>query len=540
MIETSPGNGVTAPPGLLHQVSRSVFWNTALLPVVTAAGVLLSILIRRSFGLESGLYDVVLGIANSILFYSSLGLAGSLPKFLPELQVRGGRRSAARFVWRLAWARIGVLLPVVVTLNAFAEPLAVWLNLGPDGTIYLRWASALLVARAILDFLYRALDSFLQQLSVNLLSLLNGLLDACLAALAVAIGFRIAGVIAALGVSAVVTASVAIVVVRKQLGTVPEEPVDRSEPTLSFARIWKLSSVTYLRDLSLYFATPAFASPVLVSMLGGPEPVALFATGYFVASSTVTLVVSGFRGVYRPAFARVLAAGEPAQLQRAFDLMNKVQVLIVVPAGFGLWVMVADYLPLLYGQPFGAAVPVARVLVALLFAETALAVAVLVLWVDERYRPVLRAQFAMIVGAPLFVWAAGRFGLVPAAFVLGGSRLAVSLIGYAGARRAYDVRFPWGFAARVTLVSLSMAVILSGIRQMWSTSVVEAAGPDDARDRDRAGRPSRRAGDGAERARGTSTREHSREAPARPMASESARSPESISLTKPPGRRDVP
>ncbi len=243
----------------------------------------------------------------------------------------------------------------------------------------------------------------------------------------------------------------------------------------SFARIWKLSGVTYLRDLSLYFATPAFASPVLVSLLGSPEPVALFATGYFVASSTVTLVVSGFRGVYRPAFARVLAAGEHAQLQRAFDLMNKVQVLFVVPAGFGLWVMVADYLPLLYGRPFADAVPVARVLVALLFAETALAVAVLVLWVDERYRPVLGAQSAMIVGAPLFVWVAGRFGLVPAAFVLGGSRLAVSLIGYAAARRAYDVRFPWAFAVRVTVVSAAMALVLSGIRQVWTTSVIEAA-----------------------------------------------------------------
>ena len=475
MIESSSRTGAAAQPGLLHQVSRSVFWNTALLPVVTGAGVLLSILIRRRFGLESGLYDVVLGIANSILFYSSLGLAGSLPKFLPEMQVRGGRRAATQFVWRLAWLRLGVLLPIVVILNAFGESLASWLYLGPEGTIYLRWVSALLVARAILDYLYRALDSFLQQLSVNLLSLLNGLLDVCLAALAVAMGFRIAGVIAALSVSAVLTAVAAMVVVKKELGTVAEERHESSEPAPSLSRIWKLSGVTYLRDLSLYFATPAFASPVLVSLLGGPEPVALFATGYFVASSTVTLVVSGFRGVYRPAFARVLAAGEHAQLQRAFDLMNKIQVLIVVPAGFGLWVMVADYLPLLYGQPFTAAVPVARVLVALLFAETALAVAVLVLWVDERYRPVLGAQSAMIVGAPLFVWAAGRFGLVPAAFVLGGSRLAVSLIGYEGARRAYNVRFPWAFAARVTLVSAAMALVLSGIRQVWNTSAVEAA-----------------------------------------------------------------
>ena len=156
---------------------------------------------------------------------------------------------------------------------------------------------------------------------------------------------HIAGVIAALGISAVVTAIVGHRCRKKAARHRPDEPVRRSESTPSFARIWKLSSVTYLRDLSLYFATPAFASPVLVSMLGGPEPVASSQPAYFVASSTVTLVVSGFRGVYRPAFARVLAAGDHAQLQRAFDLMNKVQVLIVVPAGFGLWVMVADYLP---------------------------------------------------------------------------------------------------------------------------------------------------------------------------------------------------
>ena len=35
--------------GLLHDVSRSVFWNTALLPVVTATGVLLSILVLYFF-----------------------------------------------------------------------------------------------------------------------------------------------------------------------------------------------------------------------------------------------------------------------------------------------------------------------------------------------------------------------------------------------------------------------------------------------------------------------------------------------------------
>ena len=375
------------PGGLLHDVSRAVFWNTALLPVVTAAGVLLSILVRRSFGLESGVYDVVLGITNSILFYSSLGLAGSLPKFLPELQVRAGRRAAAHLMWRLASVRIGMVIAILIPMNLWARPIAEALNLGADGTIYCTVDLAV-VGRAALDFLYRALDSFLQQLSVNGLALLNGIIDLCLVGAVVAMGWQMTGVVGALGISAVVTTIVALFVVLKQLRRLPAPPNDSPAAAPPIGRIWKMSSVTYVRDLSLYFATPAFASPALLGVFGRPEPVALFATAYFVAASTVTLLVSGFRGIYRPAFARVMAAGERAQLHRSFDLMNKVQILAVVPAGFGLAVMVADYLPLLYGEAFASAVPAARVLIGLLFAETVLAVALIVLWVDEQYRPV--------------------------------------------------------------------------------------------------------------------------------------------------------
>lgn len=460
------------PRGLLHEVSRAVFWNTVLLPLVTAVGVLLSILIRRSFGLESGLYDVVLGVSSSILFYTSLGLAGSLPRFLPELQIRNGRRAATALIWRLGTVRVGLVMLILLPLNVWAASFADALHLGADGGVYLRWLSLLLVGRAILDFLYRALDSFLQQLSVNTLSLVNGLLDVLLAAAAIGAGLGIAGVVGALGISSIATAILAAAIVARYVAGIPEANGDHAAP--SAERVWKLSALTYVRDLSLYFATPAFASPVLLSVMGGPEPVALFATSYFVAASTVALVVSGFRGIYRPAFARVLAV-ERDQLGRTFDLMNKVQVLTVVPAGFGLAVMVGDYLPLLFGQAFGPAVPVARVLIFLLFAETALAVALLVLWADERHGPVLAAQAVTVVAAPLFIWTAGRFGLIAAGWVLGGSRVASVLIGYAIARHEYGVRFPWSFAAKVTLVSAMMAVVLAAIREVWPTSLMEAA-----------------------------------------------------------------
>ena len=136
--------------------------------------------------------------------------------------------------------------------------------------------------------------------------------------------------------------------------------------------------------------------------------------------------------------------------------------------------MVGDYLPLLYGQLFSGAIPIARVLVILLFAETAFAVGLLVLWVDERYRAVLTTQAVMIAGAPVFIWTADRFGLLTASLVLGGCRFAASLLGYVEARRLYGVQFPWRFAAKVSLVSLIMVVCLAAVRTMWPTSLLQA------------------------------------------------------------------
>lgn len=472
MNRTSADAG-QARPGLLHQVSRGIFWNTALLPLVAVSGILLSVLVRRSFGLDSGYYDAALGIANSILFYTSLGLSTSLPRFIPELQLTGGRQAAMHLIARLGSIRVAVVAAVVLVLNLWADPLAGMLALGSNGPDYLRLMSALLIGRAALDIAYRALESVFRQVSVNTLSLIHGMVDVALVGLVVMLGMGMAGVIGALGASAVVMAIIAARIVVRQLRTFPADGGDaRGWDTLR-PRVWKLSAVTFIRDLSLYFATPAFASPVLMRTLGGPEPVAIFATSYFVASSTVTLVVSGFRGISRPAFAHIMSAGDRAELRRAFDLINKVQVLAVIPAGAGLAVMVADYLPLLYGPLFSSAVPIARVLVVLLFAETVFAVGLLVLWVDERYGHVLTTQAVMLAGAPLFIWAAGRFGLMPAALVLGGSRLAASLLGYAAAHRLYGVEFPWRFAAKVSLVSLLMAACLTTVRTVWPTSLLQ-------------------------------------------------------------------
>ena len=246
---------------LLHDVSRSLFWNTALLPLVTAAGILLSILVRRSFGLESGLYDVALGIANSILFYSGLGLAGSLPKFLPEMQVKAGGQAIGDFVVRLASIRLAVVIAILAPLNLWAGPFAALLGLGSGGALYIHLLSAIVIGRAVLDFAYRTFDALFQQAQVNVLTLFHGVVDLGLVTLVVAFGMSIYGVIGALGASAIVLSIVASIAAMKHIRTLPQQST-KSAGSPAPIRLWKLCGVNYLRDLSLYFATPAFASPV--------------------------------------------------------------------------------------------------------------------------------------------------------------------------------------------------------------------------------------------------------------------------------------
>ena len=230
--EPASADAAHAPPSLLHQVSRGIFWNTALLPLVSVSGILLSVLVRRSFGLESGYYDAALGIANSILFYTSLGLSGSLPRFIPELQLTAGRHAAMQLIARLGTIRVAVAAAVVLVVGVWAEPLARVLDLGSNGPAYLRLLSALLIGRAALDFAYRALDSVFQQVRVNTLSLIHGLLDVALVALVVLLGLGMTGVIAALGASAVVMAIVAAAVVVRHLGTLPRTARTQSVGTL--------------------------------------------------------------------------------------------------------------------------------------------------------------------------------------------------------------------------------------------------------------------------------------------------------------------
>ena len=467
---------------LLQQVSRAALWNALLLPLLSVLNLAFAVVIRRRFGLFSGVYDVLLGLLSALLLYSGVGIPSALSKFLPEVAALSGAQAVGRFLRQAAIIRLGCLALLLVPLNLLAEPVSSKLGLGPDGPIYIALMSGLTVARAVLQFMIQALNAFFAQLWSNLFALAQAALDIALVGLALFVGFEMAGVLGGLLASAALVAAASVSYTRRLLSRSGEGAADARgrEPATGGAwfegetdRVIRFSAFSYLFGFLGFFTDMGFAAPVLALTLA-PAQVALFATAFKLTFMTVVLVVSGFRGLYQPVFARLRIRNDPRQLQQAFAAVSKAQLVLLVPAGMGLMVMSGDYIPLLFGAEFLPAVPISWVLVGLMYAETAFNLPNIILSVDERYRALFWTQAIALVAAPLFVVAAGTLGLVGAACILGGTRLSTALAGYAFARRAYGVRFPWAFAAKVGSVGLVMAAAIGVARLFWPTSLTEA------------------------------------------------------------------
>ena len=475
-----PPTGGTLP--LARQFSRAAFWNTLLLPVIAALNLAFAILIRRWFGLFSGVYDVLVGVMAALQQYSSVGIPAGLSKFLPEVDASSGPAGVRRFLRQAVTIRVLLLGLLLIPLNVFAVPISRSFGLGVDGPTYLGVLSGLAFGRVVVDLTLKTLQAFFAQFWANLLTVMQGALDLLLVGVVLLLGYEMGGLLGALLISSLVAAicgtGVATWLLRRPV--VVDRPDD--EPRFSGRGFWlegqgirffRFSGFTYVFGLTGFFTGIGFAAPVLAIVLT-PEQVALFATAFKLTHTTVALVVASFRGLYQPLFARLRIRGDPEQLRQAFVGVSKAQLVVLLPAGAGLLVMSGDYVPLLFGPEFQPVVAIAWVLVPLMYAATIFNLPRIILMVGEQYRALVWTQAIGIVAAPVFVVAAASNGLVAAAMVLGGSSLARALGAYVLCRRAYGVRFPWAFAVRIGMVSLVMATALAATRAIWATSLFEA------------------------------------------------------------------
>ena len=465
---------------LLRRASRSMFWNAMLLPLITIFNLAASIMIRRYFGLEvSGQYDVVIALVNSWMMYPDLGLTTTVSQFAPSLESRYGRSAVAAFLRRVGGLRLALMLVVLVPANLFADVVATRLHLGDAGVWLIHLTTILTAVRAVNDLVMKSLQALLRHLWANLLQLLQAVAATAVVVVAFTAGKPLETVVGGLVIVGLVVLATGLGRLWAALRSIPERnvaPATDFVPGVPRSRFMKFGLFMYMYNWLNYFATPAFASPTIALVAGSAAPVALFNVGFQLPQMAVVLVLAGFQGLYRPLFARLVDDDAPAKLRTAFAEISKVQAVFLLPAGAGLYVLAADYIPLMFGAEFAAAIPIARVLCLMLVAESLFNLGTILLSVDHQYREVALAQSLRLAGVPVFIYLAARSDVVGAATVFGVARFLSAVAGYLLARRRYDVRFPTAFAIRAATPSAAMVLVLALAQSLLTTSWLEVVG----------------------------------------------------------------
>jgi O-antigen/teichoic acid export membrane protein len=456
-----------------------MFWNALMLPGITAISLGAAVMLRRGFGLASGTYDTALGLLNTVLTHSAIGLLSTIPQFVPGL-ARSGRRPVIEFVLQVAAARLILLLVVLAGVDAYAESLADHLHLGIDGVRLVRTVSVLAVLRAGSDLAVDVLQALLAHRLANLVQLAQAVSLAVAVAWAVLVNGSTATLFTVLTVAAAGTTLLSFWLTRREVRAVPAAAFDDAAGRpLPWSHRLGFAAFMYTNDASNYFATPAFASPALAAALHGPATTALFNVAFQIPMMAVVLILSGFQGLYRPLFAGLMDEGKPDRVRTAFAEISKVQAALLIPAAAGLIVLLPEYVRLLFGDQFAAAVPLARILSLFMAAEALLNVGLIMLTVDKRYSMTLGIQLVRVAVAPVFIWLALRGHLMLAAAVFGGGRLLTVGLGYVVARQRYAVRFPVAFAVRVCLATAFMvvAVVAAGMMlpSTWLVTLTRTA-----------------------------------------------------------------
>ena len=239
--------GSRAPSTLIEQVSHAAMWNAALIPLLGLGQLAFAVVVRRHFGLGSGLYDVLIGLMATMMVHCSVAMPTALLKFLPEVAHTAGPLGPRRLLRDAVTVRLLLLGLALVLMNVYAGWVSDLLELGPSGPTWIRLISAIALARSAVDMMTRALNAFFAQKWSNIIALVQTSLELALVGIALALGYQMSGLLGGLLGAALVVALVSVVIVSWQFRRIEVSPSpgeadpDRASPVLG--RGWSVLPV---------------------------------------------------------------------------------------------------------------------------------------------------------------------------------------------------------------------------------------------------------------------------------------------------------
>ncbi len=478
---TSSATKPKAPRPLVERAGWAVFWNVAFFPLKLLIPFLAGIVIVRQLRAEGfAVYVTSLALLDALGLFSDFGIERTLPRFLPEIELRYGRRGIVRLLSAVVGIKGVVLLGVLAALFFGSGFWIDQFKLGDDGGWILLIIGPLLVLGALSDISIQLLYTHFRQRATNSLDVLVAIVRPSLTAGFVLLGWGAAGALLALLIATVVSVAISVWLAVRLLMRLPDEthpnpenvntPSNRSLPR----RISFFAGINYLINWSVWLYDLDFVTLMMALLIANEGRFfvesAAIALAYKFTKEFLRALVVPLTGVQTPLFARLYAENRIEGLRTAYATITKVLILGLLPAAVGLIMTGRNLLQILYGQRGNDAVlnpettptvvACTAILAVGLFGEAMISVALNVLMVYEDYRSVLSARLFSLVSIPLLILLIPPYGAVGGAIAVAcaalGSR-SVALV--LGLRRA-GLRFPVAFTARVGAASAVMGATL--------------------------------------------------------------------------------
>lgn len=464
---------------LIERVSRSMFWNMIAFPLSMLLTAAATVFVVRYLGkYKFGIFTLLISTINTITAYSSLGVSRSLTRFLPEFKkARDGILKVKALLRTTLILRLSIITISVVMLNLYSSFFIRYFKLGAKGSLYIKIISVAVVFTGLYNLATYLLHSLFRQKEVNIIALIVAFIQPLLLITFILMGLDIHGILIALVISNMLACGLSWYWGIKAL------PATKLK--LTFKKLWietrsflkrffTYASIIYFFDMSRYFRDFSFANLIILSFYSSSKNKALLQVAFFglafkLVDSAIKFLVSASRGVFTPMLAEVYVEKDPEKLQKVFWNASKFQVLICIPAAFGLMLLAQDLIPVLFGVQFAPSTTIAQILIVFLFLETLIAFPSSILLTYERYIYIILSRLIPILGIPLLIVAARLWGGVGVAFSIGGLGFFSRFIDNYFAISRFKLKYPFKFLAKIIAASAIFTLILAFIR--WNIGI---------------------------------------------------------------------
>ncbi len=202
-----------------------MFWNVAFFPLKAIIPFLAGIVLVRELRAEGlAVYGLSMALLDFLGLFSDFGIDRTLPRYLPEVELKYGRQGITRLMSGVTGIKGVVILLVVLSLALAPSYWITQFHLGANGGLILVLISFLLVLGALSDISIQFLYTHFRQRATNSLDVMVAVVRPSLTAAFVLIGWGVAGALLALLIATVLSVAISVILAIRLIRRVDIEP----------------------------------------------------------------------------------------------------------------------------------------------------------------------------------------------------------------------------------------------------------------------------------------------------------------------------